>query len=40
MYWRIEQQGEGCWRVYKGDESHWASTAKDAVELKRALEHQ
>lgn len=38
MYWRIEQQGEHTWLVYKGSERHWAQTAKDAVELKQALE--
>lgn len=38
MKWRIAQEGESSWRVYKGDDSHWATTAKDAVALMLALE--
>lgn len=36
--WKIEQAGAHEWRVYNGNETHWASTPEDAVRLKRALE--
>jgi hypothetical protein len=38
MTWKIEQEGEGVWRVRKGDEWHWATNAADAVALMVALE--
>lgn len=38
MPFRIEQQDELVWKVYRGDEVHWARTAQDAVALKLALE--
>lgn len=38
MQWRIEQQGEREWKVYKGTQVHWANNAKDAIALVLALE--
>lgn len=38
MNWRIEQQDATTWKVYKGEQCHWASTAEDAVALLVALE--
>lgn len=38
MIWRIEQQGQGCWRISRGDEHHWATSAADAVALLVALQ--
>jgi hypothetical protein len=36
--WRIEQQDPNTWKVYKGEQVHWANNAKDAVALMLALE--
>ena len=38
MEWRIAQEAEHQWTVYRGSEKHWTQTAQAAVELKYWLE--
>jgi hypothetical protein len=38
MMWRIEQQDKWQWKVYKGEQIHWAWDAEGAVALVLALE--